>query len=158
MQSYAIFHLNKRCDRLRLSSLQGKPRLAENPELTLEQKTIIIVEDEPDTAEMFAEMLRLNGYRVLSSYGGAAAIALISKEKVDAVVLDLMMPDLSGLEVLSYMRRDPRLAYVPVMIVSAKGLPADVRQGLQAGASIYLTKPVAYQDFIDALEKALQID
>ena len=124
----------------------------------VEQKTIIIVEDEPDTAEMFAEMLRLNGYRVLTTYGGTAAIALISKEKVDAVVLDLMMPDLSGLEVLSYMRRDPRLARVPVMIVSAKGLPADVRQGLQAGASIYLTKPVAYQDFIDALEKALQMD
>ena len=140
------------------SSLHGKPQLAEGPEITLEQKTIIIVEDEPDTAEMFAEMLRLNGYRVLSSYGGAAAIALISKEKVHAVVLDLMMPDLSGLEVLSYMRRDPRLARVPVMIVSAKGLPADVRQGLQAGASIYLTKPVAYQDFIDALEKALQMD
>jgi two-component system sensor histidine kinase ChiS len=139
-------------------SLHGKPQLAEYAEIALEQKTIIIVEDEPDTAEMFAEMLRLNGYRVLSSYGGAAAIGLISKEKVDAVVLDLMMPDLSGLEVLSYMRRDPRLSRVPVMIVSAKGLPADVRQGLQAGASIYLTKPVAYQDFIDALEKALQID
>lgn len=132
--------------------------MAEYAEITLEQKTIIIVEDEPDTAEMFAEMLRLNGYWVLTSYGGAAAIALISKEKVDAVVLDLMMPDLSGLEVLSYMRRDPRLARVPVIIVSAKGLPADVRQGLQAGASIYLTKPVAYQDFIEALEKALQID
>lgn len=124
----------------------------------MEQKTIIIVEDEPDTAEMFAEMLRLNGYRVLTSYGGTAAIALISKEKVDAVVLDLMMPDLSGLEVLSYLRRDPRLAHMPVMIVSAKSLPADVRQGLQAGASIYLTKPVAYQDFIDALEKALQME
>jgi two-component system sensor histidine kinase ChiS len=143
---------------LQRSSLHGKSQLAENPEIALEQKTIIIVEDEPDTAEMFAEMLRLNGYRVLASYGGAAAIALISKEKVDAVVLDLMMPDLSGLEVLSYMRRDPRLARVPVMIVSAKGLPADVRQGLQAGASIYMTKPVAYQDFINALEKALQMD
>ena len=139
-------------------SLHGKSQLAESPEIMVEQKTIIIVEDEPDTAEMFAEMLRLNGYRVLTTYGGTAAIALISKEKVDAVVLDLMMPDLSGLEVLSYMRRDPRLARVPVMIVSAKGLPADVRQGLQAGASIYLTKPVAYQDFIDALEKALQMD
>jgi DNA-binding response OmpR family regulator len=126
--------------------------------MALEQKTIIIVEDEPETAEMFAEMLRLNGYRVLSSYGGAAAIALVSKEKADAVVLDLMMPDLSGLEVLSYMRRDPRLARVPVLIVSAKGLPSDVEQGLKAGASLYLTKPVAYRDFIDALEQVLQIE
>jgi two-component system sensor histidine kinase ChiS len=138
--------------------LSWKPQLIESPEKALEQKTIIIVEDEPDTAEMFAEMLRLNGYRVLSSYGGAAAMALISREKADAVVLDLMMPDLSGLEVLSYMRRDPRLVQVPVVIVSAKGLPTDVKQGLQAGASLYLTKPVAYQDFIDAMEKVLEMD
>jgi two-component system OmpR family response regulator len=114
--------------------------------MALEQKTIIIVEDEPDTAEMFAEMLRLNGYRVLSSYGGAAAIALVSKEKADAVVLDLMMPDLSGLEVLAYMRRDPRLARIPVLIVSAKSLPSDVKQGLQAGASLYLTKPFKWNE------------
>ena len=128
------------------------------PEIALEQKTIIIVEDEPETAEMFAEMLHLSGYRVLLSYGGAAAIALISKEKADAVVLDLMMPDLSGLEVLSYMRRDPRLVRVPVVIVSAKGLPSDVSQGLQAGASLYLTKPVAYQDLINALDQALHME
>jgi DNA-binding response OmpR family regulator len=143
---------------LQLSYFLRKTQWIESPEIALEQKTIIIVEDEPDTAEMFAEMLRLNGYQVLSSYGGAAAIALISQEKADAVVLDLMMPDLSGLEVLSYMRRDPRLVGVPVVIVSAKGLPADVKQGLQAGAALYLTKPVAYQDFIDALEKVLQMD
>jgi CheY-like chemotaxis protein len=142
------------CDPHSFSGKFSQKRL----ETALEQKTIIIVEDEPDTAEMFAEMLRLNGYRVLSTYGGAAAIALVSKEGADAVVLDLMMPDLSGLEVLSYMRRDPRLAHVPVVIVSAKGLPNDVKQGLQAGASLYLTKPIAYRDLIDALEQALQID
>ena len=64
--------------------------------MTLEQIKIVIVEDEPDTAEMFAEMMRLNGFIVKKVYGGTPAIALISHEIPDAVVLDVMMPDLDG--------------------------------------------------------------
>jgi len=119
-------------------------------------KTIIVVEDEPDTAEMFAEMMSLMGYQVFKSYGGVRAIDLIADKKPAAVVLDLMMPDLSGLEVLRFMRRDPRLAEIPVVIVSAKGLPADVKRGLDAGASSYLTKPVSFNDLRDAVEKVVR--
>ena len=120
-------------------------------------KRIVIVEDEPDTAEMFAEMMRLSGYTVFKSYGGTPAISLISHEKPDAVVLDIMMPDLSGLEVVRFLRRDPRLSHIPVIIVSAKGLPSDIKDGLDAGASVYLTKPVAFQDLNAAVGKAIQL-
>jgi CheY-like chemotaxis protein len=58
------------------------------------------------------------------------------------VLLDIMMPDVPGLEVLRYMRREPILQKTPVVIVSAKTLPADIRTGLEAGATAYLTKPV----------------
>jgi CheY-like chemotaxis protein len=119
-----------------------------------DKKTILIVEDEPDTAEMFAEMMRLSGYRVVKSYGGAAAIGLLAKEQPDALVLDLMMPDVSGLEVLRFVRREPRLRNMPVIVVSAKSLPSDVKDGLDAGASIYLTKPVAFLDLKKAVEEA----
>jgi len=118
-------------------------------------KTIIIVEDELDTAEMFAEMMNLIGYQVFKSYGGIRAIDLIADKKPAAVLLDLMMPDLSGLEVLRFMRRDPRLAEIPVVIVSAKGLPSDVKKGLDAGASLYLTKPVSFADLKEAVEKVV---
>ena len=122
----------------------------------VEPKKIIIVEDEPDTAEMFAEMMRLSGHQVLKSYGGTSAIALISHEVPDVVVLDVMMPDLSGLEVLRYMRRDPRLEKIPVIVVSAKSLPSDIKDGLDAGANIYLTKPVAFQDLNTAVRQVLE--
>jgi DNA-binding response OmpR family regulator len=118
-------------------------------------KTIMIAEDEPDTAEMFAEMIRLSGYRVIKSYGGAAALGLLEREKPDALVLDLMMPDISGIEVLRFVRREPRLENMPVIVVSAKSLPSDIKDGLDAGASIYLTKPVAFLDLIKAIEKSL---
>ena len=121
-----------------------------------EQKIIIVVEDEPDTAEMFAEMMRLLGYQVYKSHGGTRAIALIAEKKPAAVVLDLMMPDLSGLDVMNAMRDDPNLEKVPVIIVSAKSLPTDIKNVLDAGAAYYLTKPVAFMDLKEAVQKAIQ--
>lgn len=121
------------------------------------QKTIIVVEDEPDTAEMFAEMMRLSGYQVLKSFGGTQALSMIAREKPAAVVLDLMMPDLSGLDVLRSMRRDPRLADIPVIVVTAKILPEDVKTGFDAGATAYLTKPVAFRDLKQAVEHSAGI-
>ena len=118
-------------------------------------KKVVIVEDEPDTAEMFAEMMRLSGYQVYKSYGGVAALALIDEHKPDAVVLDVMMPDLSGLDVLRQMRQNPEMADIPVVVASAKSLPTDIQAGLDAGASVYLTKPVTYQEFNQAVQQTI---
>jgi len=119
-------------------------------------KTVIIVEDEPDTAEMFAEMVRLSGLQVLKSHGGVRALDLIAEKRPAAVLLDIMMPDISGLEILRFMHRDPRLAQIPVIIISAKSLPSDIKTGLEAGASSYLTKPVSYSDLRHVLEEVVQ--
>jgi len=124
--------------------------------MTLEPKKVLVVEDEPHTAEMLAEMLRLRGYRVLKSYGSASAMKQLVLDKPDAVVLDIMMPDISGLEVLHFMRRDPSMEHIPVIVVSAKGLLSDIKVGMDAGATIYLTKPLAYSELIRAVEVALQ--
>jgi len=115
----------------------------------------MIVEDEPDAAELFGEMMRVSGYEVLKAHGSALAMTLIAQRRPDAVILDIMMPDISGLEVLRYMQRDAGLARIPVVIVSAKSLPRDVRDGLAAGAFIYLTKPVGFADLKNAVERAL---
>jgi two-component system, OmpR family, phosphate regulon response regulator PhoB len=120
------------------------------------QKCVMIIEDEPDAAELFAEMMRLNGYRVLKAYSGSPAMALIAQEHPDVIILDMMMPEVSGLDVLHGMRADPALASIPVVVVSAKAEPADIQTGLDAGASIYLTKPVTYIDLktaVDSLAK-----
>jgi chemotaxis family two-component system response regulator PixH len=119
------------------------------------QKTIIVVEDEQEAAEMFAEMMRVNGFRVLKASGSANAMNLISHESPAAIILDIMMPDISGLEVLRFMRREPKLANIPVIVVSAKSMPSDIQTGLNAGASVYLTKPVGYLDLKEAVEKVL---
>jgi CheY-like chemotaxis protein len=117
--------------------------------------TVIIVEDEPETAEMIAEMVRLSGYEAIKSYGGTPAISMIIRQKPDVVLLDLMMPDLSGMDVLSLMRRDPRTKNIPVIVLSAKSRPEDIQEGISAGAVAYLTKPVAFKDLKAAVQKAL---
>jgi len=121
----------------------------------LSQKTVVIVEDEFDTAEMLAEMMRLIGFQVFKSAGGRLAIDLIAEKKPDTVLLDQMMPDISGLEVLQVIRNDPHLCHIPVIIISAKCLPSDLRRGMEAGAAYYLTKPVAFIDLKQAVEQAL---
>lgn len=120
------------------------------------QKSVMIIEDEPDAAELFAEMMRLNGYRVLKTYSGTPAMTLIAQERPDVLILDIMMPGVSGLDILHAMRGDPSLAAIPVVVVSAKATPADIESGLQAGASIYLTKPVSYNDLKNAVDSLVR--
>jgi DNA-binding response OmpR family regulator len=120
-------------------------------------RKIVIIEDEPDTAEMYAEMMRISGYEVVKFFGGSSAVAQIAEQKPSAVVLDLMMPDVSGLEVLQYMKAEPNLSDIPVIIVSAKTLQKDIDEGLNAGASVYLTKPVSFSDLKKAIDDAVTI-
>ena len=123
--------------------------------MTSTQKTVMIIEDEIDAAELFAEMMRINGFHVIKMFSSAPAIPMISQVKPDLILLDIMMPDISGLEVLRFMRREPELASIPVIVVSAKSMPGDIKTGLEAGASLYLTKPVGFQDLKQAVEKVL---
>src|SRR5215208_3067469 len=119
--------------------------------MTSPEKTVLIIEDEADAAELFAEMMRVSGFRVLKTSSSTPAISLITTEKPDIIILDIMMPDISGLDILRQMRQSPDLADIPVVVVSAKSMPADIRVGLEAGASTYLTKPVGFLDLRQAV-------
>jgi CheY-like chemotaxis protein len=119
------------------------------------EKTVLIIEDEEDAAELFAEMMRVSGFRVLKTSKSTPAIEMMTADKPDVVLLDIMMPEISGLDILRQMRRDPNLASIPVIVVTAKSMPSDIKNGMEAGASTYLTKPVGYNDLKEAVERAL---
>jgi CheY-like chemotaxis protein len=123
--------------------------------MTSPEKTVLIVEDEADAAELFAEMMRVSGFRVRKTSSSTPALSMMTEEKPDIVLLDIMMPDVSGLDILRQMRHDPVLANIPVVVVSAKSMPADIRNGMEAGASTYLTKPVGFLELKEAVERAL---
>lgn len=119
------------------------------------EKTVLIIEDEADAADLFAEMMRVSGFRVLKTFSSAPAISMMTAEKPDVILLDIMMPEISGLDILRQMRADPNLAQIPVIVVSAKSMPADIKNGMEAGASTYLTKPVGFLELKEAVERAL---
>jgi len=121
----------------------------------MDQKTVMIIEDEEDAAELFAEMMRVSGYRVVKTSKSKPALEMMAADKPDVILLDIMMPEISGLDILRQMRRDPALAIIPVIVVTAKSMPADIKNGMEAGASTYLTKPVGFLELKEAVEKSL---
>ncbi|HUN21603.1 MAG TPA: response regulator [Anaerolineales bacterium] len=119
------------------------------------KKRILVVDDEPETAKMFGTILEISGYEVYKVHGPAQAMAVIESQVVDLLVLDVMMPGVSGLELCKYLRRDPRFQTLPVVVVSAKAQPEDIREGMAAGASAYLTKPLSTKQLIRTVSELL---
>ncbi len=104
-------------------------------------ETILVVDDAPDILRLIEMMLKTAGYRVITAKNGGEALRVAASEKPDLVLLDIMMPDLSGLEVCQQLRAQPALADAPIIILSALTQPPDRVKGLRAGADDYMTKP-----------------
>ena len=118
---------------------------------------IFIVEDDNDTADMLAEMVRLGGYRVRLYHGARTALAALKQSIPSAMILDIMMPDISGLDVLRQIRHDERLRDLPVILLSAKSTPLEIEEGIKAGANLYLTKPIRFDELQQAIEEVLAL-
>ncbi|MBM4424149.1 MAG: response regulator [Chloroflexi bacterium] len=119
-------------------------------------KRILVVDDDDKTVQLIGYILRGQGYEVSSAMSGGDALKVAANEPPDLIVLDLMMPDMDGLEVCRRMRADPRLAHVPIVMLTAKVHPSDRAEGLRAGADDYITKPVDPVDLAVRIKAALQ--
>jgi two-component system phosphate regulon response regulator PhoB len=122
----------------------------------MSRKRILIVEDERDMADLVAARLRKEGYQVDAAYDGAAGLDALRAQPPDLVLLDIMMPVLSGTDVLAEMRHDVRTASVPVIMMTARGQEADVVAGLRQGADDYVVKPFRMAVLIARVEAVLR--
>ncbi len=107
---------------------------------------VLVVEDEPDIAALVAFHLTREGYGVRTLNSGAEAVDAIESERPDLVVLDLMLPERSGYEILEDLRRIPETADVPVVVLTARRDEIDRIKGLELGADDYVTKPFNVQE------------
>ena len=107
----------------------------------MSKKRLMIVEDEHDMADLVAARLKREGYVVEVAHDGQEALEKIRARPPDLALVDIMLPRLSGIELVTEMRQDPRTAAVPVVVMTAKGEESDVVVGLQLGADDYVTKP-----------------
>jgi DNA-binding response OmpR family regulator len=108
---------------------------------TTPAKTVLVVDDEQDILDLVRFRLEHDGYRVITASDGQAGLALAREERPDLCILDVMMPKLTGLEVLAHLRADPATADTPVILLTARGQDADVDRGFELGAQDYVTKP-----------------
>ena len=124
----------------------------------IETKTILVVEDDLDDQEFISAALQSCGLRDAATIveGGVQALDFLLDGKLQSrmpavVILDLMLPKLSGLEVLQRLRADPRIAAVPVVLFSSSTCPDDINRSYQLGANSYVRKPVDPEDFTKAV-------
>jgi DNA-binding response OmpR family regulator len=108
---------------------------------TTSAKTVLVVDDEQDILDLVRFRLEHDGYRVLTASDGQAGLALAQAERPDLCILDVMMPKLTGLEVLASLRADPATADTRVILLTSRGQDTDVDRGFELGAHDYVTKP-----------------
>lgn len=116
---------------------------------------ILIVEDNPDIADIVARRLRLDAMEPSLCPSGAAARDVLARERFDAVLLDIMMPDVDGYEVLRHIRANPALDHMPVICLTSKGRRDDVEKAYAMGANAYVVKPFGPHDLVRTLRACL---
>lgn len=123
---------------------------------------VLVVEDTDLLRRMYADRLSADGYQVIQASNGIEALASLRTHSVDLVLLDLIMPQMSGLEVLELVKRDPRLQNIPVIILSNLGQESDMQTALELGALDYMlkneAKPADVSRKIKAILKAIRTE
>lgn len=119
-------------------------------------KKILIVDDEPNIVIPLQFLMEQNGYRALVAQSGEEALEMISKERPDLVLLDIMLPGVDGFEVCEIIRLNPEWRNTRVIFLTAKGRDVDIAKGMVLGADEYITKPFSNQQIIGSVKKLLE--
>ena len=120
------------------------------------QSTVMVVDDNPDMVTIVKTILEIKGYGVQSAYNGLEVFNLLQKQKSDLILLDIMMPQMNGLEVLTRLKENPDTASIPVILLSAKALDEDIRVGYKLGADEYITKPFTRTQLMTSINRLLR--
>lgn len=118
--------------------------------------TVLHVDDNPASLELVEQLLAKRPYhRVLSATHGGLGIEFAKAHQPAVILMDINLPDMSGIETLNRLRADPLTAHIPVLALSANAMPHDIKKGMEAGFFRYITKPIQVKDFLKTLDEAL---
>jgi len=121
-------------------------------------RTLLYVEDNPANLMLVEQIIEGHPHvRMLSARDATLGIALARAHLPDVILMDINLPGLSGSQALKILREDPATAHIPVLAISANAMPRDIQQGLEAGFFLYLTKPIKVNEFMQALDSALEL-
>ena len=123
---------------------------------TTHHKKILVVEDERDILELVKLYLEKEGFRAVTAMTGPEALKQVKNEKPDLIVLDLMLPDIDGLEICKRLRSLPETAMLPIIMLTAKAEESDTIVGLELGADDYVTKPFSPKALVARVKAMLR--
>ncbi len=118
---------------------------------------ILIVEDNEMNMRLFSDLLKTKGYEVVECLEGTKALDIVKAQKPDLVLMDIQMPEISGLEVTAQIRQTPEVAHTRIVAVSAFAMTGDEEKILSAGCDAYISKPISIPLFFETVEKNLAI-
>ncbi len=120
-------------------------------------RTLLCVEDNPANLKLIAELIaRRSELRLLTAVNGTLGIERARAAQPEMILMDVNLPDISGIEAMRILREDPLTAHIPIVALSANAMPRDIMKGLEAGFFRYLTKPIKVNEFMDTLRTALE--
>ena len=116
-------------------------------------KTVLIVEDNELNMRLFNDLLQAFGYRTVKTRDGRQAVPLAREHKPDLIVMDIQLPEISGLEITSMLKADDELKAIPVVAVTAFAMRGDEQRIRERGCEAYLSKPISVTTFLDTVRK-----
>lgn len=118
-------------------------------------KTILIVEDNELNMKLFSDLLEANGYGTVQTRNGNDAVGLARQHRPDLILMDIQLPEISGLEVTSLLKSDPDLRHIPVIAITAFAMKGDEEKIRQGGCEAYLSKPISVVKFLETVRNYL---
>jgi two-component system, OmpR family, alkaline phosphatase synthesis response regulator PhoP len=122
----------------------------------INKKRILIVDDEEDIIELVRYNVEREGYHTVCAMTGEQALKIVETQKIDLIVLDLMLPGIDGLEVAKSVKRNPQQMSIPIIMLSAKGEETDIITGLDLSADDYITKPFSLKIFLARIKAVIR--
>jgi len=119
-------------------------------------KTILIVEDNDLNMKLFHDLLEAHGYDTIQTKDGIEALKLARQYRPDLILMDIQLPEISGLEVTKWLKDDETLAHIPVIAVTAFAMKGDEERIRAGGCAAYIAKPIAVGPFLDTIRKYLE--
>ncbi len=118
-------------------------------------KTVLIVEDNELNMKLFRDLLDAHGYNTIETRDGKEALSLARHHHPDLVIMDIQLPEVSGLEVTKWMKEDESLKSIPVVAVTAFAMKGDEEKILNGGCEAYIAKPISVTSFLETVKKFL---
>ena len=121
----------------------------------MSQKTVLIVEDNELNMKLFNDLLFAQGYRTLQTQDGMNALEIARSEQPDLILMDIQLPEVSGLEVTKWLKEEDDLRHIPVIAVTAFAMKGDEEKIRDGGCEDYIAKPISVVDFLATVKKFL---